>query len=88
MLNKSKNKRLTEKEIFNQYPNQWVYIIEPEICQETQSLISGVVMVNSESREEMFRRAEYHNGDAAIRFTGENPNPESIQSFVSHSLRA
>lgn len=82
--------RLTKKQIFDEYPNQWVYIIDAEICEQTGSVISGIVMANSDSRQEMFRISEYHDGNAAIRFTGQNPNPKSldIQSFVSLSQKS
>ena len=41
------SERLTAQEMVEKYPNQWLFIIEPEICEESNELISGIVQIHS-----------------------------------------
>ena len=47
--------RLTIQEMVEKYPNQWLFIIEPDICEETNQLISGIVQVHSPSRDDIHK---------------------------------
>ncbi len=68
--------RLTTQEMVEKYPNQWLFIIEPAICEETDELISGIVQVHSSSRDDIHKVSKEFIGGAAIRFTGEWTNPK------------
>lgn len=67
--------RLTTQEMVEKYPNQWLFIVEPAVCEETDELISGIVQVNSPSRDDIHKASKEFIGGAAIRFTGEWTNP-------------
>lgn len=68
--------RLTTQEMVEKYPNQWLFIIEPAICEETDELISGIVQVHSPSRDDIHKASKTFIGGAAIRFTGEWTDPK------------
>ena len=68
--------RLKTQEMVEKYPNQWLFIIEPEFCEETCELISGIVQVHSPSRDEIHKVSKEFIGGAAIRFTGEWTGPK------------
>ena len=68
--------RLTIQEMVEKYPNQWLFIIEPAICEETNQLISGIVQVHSPSRDDIHKVSKEFIGGAAIRFTGKWTEPK------------
>ena len=65
-------KRLTINEMVQQYPNQWLFIVDCEHSANTE-LISGVVAVHSSSREDIKKASAEYKGGAAIRYTGKPP---------------
>ena len=65
-------KRLTIDEMMQQYPNQWLFIVDCEHSASTE-LISGVVAVHSSSREDIKKASAEYKGGAAIRYTGKPP---------------
>ncbi len=81
------NKRLTVKEMFEKYPDQWLFIIEPEICENTSQLLSGIVQVQSSSRNVVHEASKKFVGGAAIKFTGDYSIPENRQTLISYRLK-
>ena len=67
-----KQKHLTIDEMVQQYPNQWLFIVDCEHSASTE-LISGVVAVHSFSREDIRKASAEYKGGAAIRYTGKPP---------------
>ena len=80
--------RLTEDEMFKRFPNQWLYITEPEIDEKTNQLISGIVVVNCQSRDTMVKKSKNITGSFAIRFTSSDVIPEDRPSLISYSLKS
>lgn len=70
------SERLTAQEMVEKYPNQWLFIVEPEICEDTSELISGIVQTHSPSRDDIHKVSKEFIGGAAIRFTGEWTTPK------------
>ena len=68
--------RLTIAEMEQKYPNEWLFIIEPEISENTTHLVSGIVQVHSKSRDDVFEASRKFKGDAAIRWTGDDTSQE------------
>ena len=64
--------RMTLKEMYDAFPNQWIFITHPELSDNTE-LVSGIVSVFSDSRKEIIEVSRKYNGDAAIRYTGDMP---------------
>ena len=64
---------LTLDEIMEKYPDQWLFIIEPEINNETSELISGIVTAHSDLRDDVYSELSTLKGGAVIRYTGEIP---------------
>ena len=81
------NKRLTVKEMFEKYPDQWLFIIRPEICKNTSQLLSGIVQVRSSSRNIVHKASKKFVGGAAIKFTGDYSIPEDKQTLISYRLK-
>ena len=81
------NKRLTVKEMFERYPNQWLFIVKPEICENTTQLISGIVQVHSPSRDIIHKASKEFVGGAAIKFTGEYTDKKRRHSLISYSIK-
>lgn len=67
-----KQKRLTIDEMVQQYPDQWLFIVDCEHSASTE-LISGIVAVHSSSREDIKKVSAKYKGGAAIRYTGKPP---------------
>ena len=65
--------RLTLDEMTDQYPDQWLFIVDPEINSETSELISGIVTARSDLRDDIYRELSTLKGGAIIRYTGEIP---------------
>ena len=65
-------KRMSIEEMMLKYPNQWLFITDCEISENTE-LISGVVSVNSPNRDAVYKALTNHKGGSAIRYTGKLP---------------
>lgn len=63
--------RMTVEEMSKKYPNEWLFIIEPETRENTTHLVSGIVQVHSKSRDDVYEASRKFKGDAAIRWTGD-----------------
>ncbi len=69
---KSGKERMTLDQMYEKFPNQWLFVVDPEISENTE-LLSGVVDLVSDSREEIMKASDIYDGDAAIRYTGDIP---------------
>lgn len=67
-----KQERLSIEEMVLKYPNQWLFITDCEISENTE-LLSGIVSVHSTSKEAVNKASAAYEGDAAIRYTGKMP---------------
>lgn len=67
------SERLTLDEMIDQYPDQWLFIVDPEINNETSELISGIVTAHSDLRDDVYSELRTLTGGAVIRYTGEIP---------------
>ena len=65
--------RLTLYEMIEKYPDQWLFIVDPEINSETSELISGIVTARSDLRDDIYSELSTLKGGAVIRYTGEIP---------------
>ena len=68
--------RMTVEERSKKYPNEWLFIVKPEACEDTTHFVSGVVQVHSKSRDAVSEVSRKFKGDAAIRFTGDDTSQE------------
>ena len=68
-----RGKRLTRDEMVEKYPDQWLFIVDPEINNETSELISGIVTAHSDLRDNVYSELRTLKGGAIIRYTGEIP---------------
>ena len=64
--------RMSIEEMMLKYPDQWLFITDCEISENTE-LISGIVLVNSTSKDEVYKALTNHKGESAIRYTGKLP---------------
>ena len=87
MKQSNKDRRLTVEDMFEKYPNEWLFIVEPEICEQTTQLMSGIVQVHSPSRDIIHKASKEYVGDAAIKFSGEYTDPERRPRLISFSLK-
>ena len=62
--------RMTVEEISEKYPNEWLFIIQPKIRENTTHLVSEIVQVHSKSRDDVSEASRKFKRDAAIKFTG------------------
>lgn len=67
-----KQERLSIEQMTLKYPNQWLFITDCEISENTE-LVSGVVSVHSTSKDKVNEASAAYEGDAAIRYTGKIP---------------
>ena len=67
-----KQERLTMEEMVLKYPDQWLFITDCEISENTE-LLSGVVSVHSTSKDDVNQASASYKGGAAIRYTGKPP---------------
>lgn len=65
--------RLTLNEMIEKYPDQWLFIVDPEINSDTSELISGIVTARSDLRDDIYSELRTLKGGAVIRYTGEVP---------------
>ncbi len=83
----AESKRLTVKEMYDKFPNQWLFIVEPEICENTTQLKSGIVQAHSPSRDIIHKASKEFAGGAAIKFTGEYTDNKPRHSLISYSTK-
>lgn len=66
------NERLTIEEMEQKYPDEWLFIIDCEISENTE-LLSGIVAAHSHSRDDIYDASGHYQGGAAIHYTGKLP---------------
>ena len=65
--------RLTLEEMYEQYPDRWLLIADPEL-DEALNVIRGEVVLSSEDRDDIYNNLHLRNGkSAAIEYTGGLP---------------
>ena len=65
--------RLTLEEMYEQYPEQWLLIADPEL-DENLNVVRGEVVLTSEDRDDIYDNLHLRNGKSfAIEDTGEWP---------------
>jgi len=73
--------RLTLPEIYEQFPNQWVLILEPELDKEL-TVISGIVVATADDRYKLYDQLHLTKGQpSAIEYTGSTEG-EAIALFL------
>lgn len=86
MLNEQMlNEHLTIDQMMQKYPNQWLFIVEPKICENTSRLLSGIVRVCSPSRDEIDKQSRSFDGDAAIKFMGARTSVSKNPTLISYT---
>ena len=53
------SERLTRDEMVEKYPDQWLFIVEPEINNNTSELISGIVTAHSDLRDDLYSELKF-----------------------------
>ena len=66
--------RLTLDDMIKKYPDQWFFIVDPVINDDTSELISGIVTAHSDLRDDVYSELRKLKGGAVIRYTGEIPD--------------
>ena len=66
------NERLTLQEMEQKYPDEWLFIVDCEISENTE-LLSGVVAVHSKSEDDIHDASMHYKGGAAIHCTSKLP---------------
>ena len=69
------------------FPDEWLFVVEPQICENTCQLLSGIVHVYSSSRDIVHKTSKEFFGNATIKFTGEYTNKQQRHSLISYSLK-
>ena len=77
------NERLTLEEMAEKYPDEWLFIVDCEHSENTE-LLSGRVLVHSKSRDDIHEASMHYKGSAAIRYTGEIPDPLKYQLEITN----
>lgn len=80
ILNGEMGEILSLEQIYQQYPDQWVLIVEPEL-DENLNVIRGYVLAHSPDQDEIYSQlSSTKNISAAIEYTGQVP--ENISFFL------
>ena len=79
--------RMTVEEMSKKYPNEWLFIIEPNTRENTTHLVSGIVQVHSKSRYDVSEASRKFKEDAAIRWTGDDTSQERRPKMTSYRPR-
>ena len=79
--------KMTVEEMSKKYPNEWLFIIEPNTRENTTHLVSGIVQVHSKSRDDVSEASRKFKGDAAIRWTGDDTSQERRPKMPMYSPR-
>ena len=64
--------RLSIEEIYDKYPDKWIFISECQINAATE-LVSGIVLYVGDLREEAYEMSATYEGIGAVRYSGELP---------------
>jgi WD40 repeat protein len=59
------NERMTIEEMVENYPDEWLFIVDCEHSENTE-LLSGRVLVHSKSRDDIYEASGHYKGGAAI----------------------
>lgn len=74
-------KKLTLAEIYQQYPDQWVLIVEPELDEDLE-VIQGEVIASSPDRDGLYDQLHLRKGKScAIEYTGSTKG-EVVLPFI------
>lgn len=79
--------RMTVERMEKEYPNKWLFIIEPETYEGTTKLKSGIVQVYSDSRDKIYEASRKFKGNAAVRFTGNDTAQRQRSKMTSYKPR-
>ena len=79
--------KMTVEEMSKKYPNEWLFIIEPNTRKNTTHLVSGIVQVHSKSRDDVYEASRKFKCDAAIRWTGDDTSQERRPKMTSYRPR-
>ncbi len=63
------NERMTIEEMVENYPDEWLFIVDCEHSENTE-LLSRRVLVHSKSRDDIYEASGHYKGGAAIHYTG------------------
>lgn len=63
------NERLTLEEMEEKYTDEWLFIVDCEINENTE-LLSGIVAAHSKSEDDIHAVSMHYKGGAAIHYTG------------------
>ncbi|MGY6529586.1 MAG: hypothetical protein ACXITR_06620 [Cyanobacterium sp.] len=73
--------RLTLEQIYQQFPDQWVLIVEPQL-DEQLTVISGIVVAIANDRHKLYDQLHLSKGKpSAIEYTGSTEG-EAIALFL------
>ncbi|MEW6606552.1 MAG: hypothetical protein AB1414_03725 [bacterium] len=75
-------KKISWNEMKNQFPNEWLLIIEYEL-DENGHLISGIVARHSTEKDEVFALPSL-NQSSAFKYTGESTFPGGWRAHAKH----
>lgn len=64
--------RLTIDEIYNKYPDKWIFISDCETNANTE-LTSGIVLYAGDSKEKAYEISANYIGFGAVRYSGDIP---------------
>ena len=78
---------LTVDEMEKKYPNEWLFIIEPECHEGTTQLKAGIVQVHDKSRDKIYEASRKFKGNAAIRFMGDDSAQRQRPKMTSYRPR-
>ncbi|MYB92685.1 hypothetical protein F4054_05255 [Candidatus Poribacteria bacterium] len=74
------SEHLTLEEMEQKYPDEWLFIVDCKIGENTE-LLSGIVAVHSKSEDDIHEISRHYKGGAAIHYTG-RLLPEGIGGFL------
>ena len=63
------NERMTLEEMEDKYPDEWLFIIDCEINENTE-LLSGIVAVHSNYEDDIHEASMRYKGGAEVHYTG------------------
>ena len=85
-IQKNKEDVLTIEEMMRRFKDQWVLIVDPKISPDTTRIVSGRVMANSKSRDDIDRALTQHTGKCAIEFMGSTGSDNDGHTMISYSF--
>lgn len=78
---------ITVSEMEELYPNQWLFIIEPEYYEGSTRLKSGIVQIHNNSKDRIYEASRQFKGNAAIRFIGDDSEQRLRPKMTSYRPR-